>query len=263
MMNLPLGLMLFDLLASSSLVLGLLTLSRKLGLARGPMLLGSILFLLGMLPWGDQLARFSIWLHSLQSVAIHHLAPMLWMLALTGAKRTEGVRRTGRAPAPAVALLLVFALLSWIWMLPSLHTALMHDAVLYMAMRWAMALSGLALLLAVWQTKAAWQARGAYSSEESGYRLGLWINLSMSGPMLAWGATMLVVPDLYNAVHTTMDHSMMLAALPEFLVLPMVLDQRLGGGLFLLFGLTCLVMPYRPALLRVAEGVSPKRRRYS
>lgn len=252
MMNLPLGLMLLDLFASCLVVLVLLRLGSRLGLPRGPILLGSLVFLLGMLPWGDQLARFSIWLHSLQSVAIHHLAPMLWMLALAAAERSGECRHKEQIPALAIAMLLVFALLSWIWMLPSLHTPLMHDAGLYMAMRWAMALSGLALLI------AAWQARGV-----SGYRLGMWINLSMSGPMVAWGVTMLVVPDLYNAAHTTMDHGMMMSALPDFLKLSMALDQRIGGGLFLLFGLTCLAMGYRPAWVRVEEGVSPKRRRYS
>ncbi|SEG17429.1 cytochrome c oxidase assembly protein [Marinobacterium lutimaris] len=258
MMNLPLWLMLLDLLASSLVVLGLLRWSSRLGLARAPMLTGSLVFLLGMLPWGDQLARFSIWLHSLQSVAVHHLAPMLWMLAFTNASGRGDARETGSAPVLAIALLLAFALLSWIWMLPALHTPLMHDAGLYMAMRWAMALSGLTMLVAVWKTRAASQTR-----EAAGYRLGAWINLSMSGPMLAWGVMMLAVPELYLQAHTTMDHGMMMAALPEFLSLPMALDQRLGGIIFLLFGLACLGLAYRPALLRVAEGVSPKRRRYS
>ncbi|WP_132287397.1 cytochrome c oxidase assembly protein [Marinobacterium mangrovicola] len=260
MMNLPLGLMLLDLFASCLVVAVLLRLSNRGGLARGPMLLGSIVFLLGMLPWGDQLARFSIWLHSLQSVAIHHLAPMLWMLALAGTERSEGERRStrNRIPASAIVMLLVFALLSWVWMLPSLHTSLMHDAGLYMLMRWAMALSGLAMLTVFRKPKAVWQGENP-----AGYRFGRWINLSMSGPMLAWGVVMLAAPGLYSEAHMSTDHAMMMAALPEFLSLPIALDQRLGGVIFLLFGLGCLAMAYLPLLARVAEGVSPKRRRYS
>ncbi len=255
MMNLPHGLMLLDLFASSLVVLGLLRLSCKLGLARAPMLAGSLVFLVGMLPWGDQLARFSIWLHSLQSVAIHHLAPMLWMLAFAAADRSCAQQRATHVPALSSALLLAFALFSWAWMLPSLHRVMMHDAGLYMLMRWAMALSGLALVFVAWQAKGGRRSR-------SGFGVGPWINLVMSGPMVAWGVAMLVMPDLYSSIHSPMGHSMMMAAVPDYLSLPMMLDQRLGGFIFLLFGLTCLAMGYRP-LARVAEGVSPKSRRYS
>ncbi len=48
----------------------------------GVFLSGNLVFLLGMLPWFDDLARYSISLHSLQSVMVHHFLPHYYGLAL-------------------------------------------------------------------------------------------------------------------------------------------------------------------------------------
>ena len=45
-------------------------------------IIGNVVFLTGMLPWFDALARYSIWLHSAQSVMVHHLGPLFWISGL-------------------------------------------------------------------------------------------------------------------------------------------------------------------------------------
>lgn len=116
---------------------------------RHPLLLyaAALAWLAGLLPLADEMARRSLLLHSLQSTLLHHLAPLLLLLA--GARlprRLHAVlQRHLDGAGGAAVLVLAFAAMGLAWMLPALHLPLMTSPALYSAMKWGMALSGLLL----------------------------------------------------------------------------------------------------------------------
>jgi hypothetical protein len=180
----------------------------------------NVIFLMGMLPWFDSLARYSIWLHSSQSVMVHHLAPILWVMAL---KHPLGKAQADNKPSVLITLLLsLFALLTWVWMLPSLHSVLMQSAGIYTLMKWLMALSGLALCLTML----------THSTHSQYWR---WLNsMTVTLPLVVLGGVMFVIPDIYSNAHNSLhQHHQMMANLPVWLQLDAYNDQLLGGVIFL------------------------------
>ncbi len=184
--------------------------------------IANMIFLVGMLPWFDQVARYSIWLHSSQSVMVHHLAPILWVLALKH-PLGKGTDTAKQNPSGLITLgLSIFAVLTWLWMLPALHPVLMQSAAVYSVMKWLMALSGLALCLTML----------THSAHSNYWR---WLNgLTVTMPLVVLGIVMFAVPDIYSSTHDIMHHEhMMMANLPDWLQLDAYNDQRLGGVIFL------------------------------
>lgn len=109
----------------------------------------------------DYFAEHEFFMHRIQQVLLHHLAPLLLIAAYPGTVLRAGlplswrvrVRRVGQgviwrvfsalAFNPAfVTLFFVFLIL--VWLIPSMQTLAMLDWRIYRAMNWSMVLSGLA-----------------------------------------------------------------------------------------------------------------------
>jgi len=192
-------------------------------------IIGNVVFLTGMLPWFDALARYSIWLHSSQSVMVHHLAPLLWISALQHHSARKPSNAVAASHWPLTLLMSGFAVLTWVWMLPELHPLFMQSALLYSVMKWLMALSGIALCLMMIQ-----------KHQQTSY----WQNLTLLTvimPLVLWGLLMLVFPNMYSETHSEPHHHhMMMNNLPDWLQLSSVADQYLGGVIFVITGLAFL-----------------------
>jgi putative membrane protein len=109
----------------------------------------------------DYYAQHMFFMHRLQHLLLHHLAPFLIALAAPAETLSRGLpqaahryllaplrdnRRVGQLYAllqqPAVAALLFVGLI-YLWLLPELHFLAMLNLPLYNAMNWGMALDGL------------------------------------------------------------------------------------------------------------------------
>ncbi|HET7307072.1 MAG TPA: cytochrome c oxidase assembly protein [Gammaproteobacteria bacterium] len=127
----------------------------------------SLAFLLGVaLMYGvlqthyDYMAQHMFFLHRLQHLVLHHLAPFLIIIAAPGAVMAAGLpaplraplRAMGRFPPlrlgyrsiqqPAVAAVLFVGLI-YLWLMPSIHFYAMLNVPLYNVMNWSMAVDGL------------------------------------------------------------------------------------------------------------------------
>ena len=185
--------------------------------------IANLLFLLGMTPWLDSIARYSIWLHSTQSVIVHHIAPLLWIMALRHSVPINVDSERNRPSWKITTLLVGFALLTWLWMLPAVHPLLMQSAIAYSGMKWLMAMSGIALCLTMLTH---------HVDSEYWRRLNSW---TVTLPLVSLGVLMVTIPDIYQSAHANMHHHhMMMANVPESLQFDSYSDQLLGGMIFLL-----------------------------
>ncbi|MDO6682759.1 MULTISPECIES: cytochrome c oxidase assembly protein [unclassified Oceanobacter] len=186
------------------------------------------LFVVAMNPWLDTLARHSIWLHSWQSVVVHHLVPMLWLAVFAeaglSAKRAEEADSKGdcqqhkETSLPFWLGLTLAGLLSWIGMLPAWHQPLMDSPVLYALGKWAMALGGVWLCL----------------NPQRLQQHALPVALVMLLPLVGLGLAMVLNPLMYRmttAITAYPEAAPLLAWLP--LALPGIVDQWLGGAVLL------------------------------
>tara|TARA_R110001606_G_scaffold346892_5_gene496079 strand:- start:39499 stop:40188 length:690 start_codon:yes stop_codon:yes gene_type:complete len=182
----------------------------------------SLIFLLGMMPWFDSIARYSIWIHSTQSVMVHHLAPLLWIIALQHPVDVHTEQRDNKPSWHIIAMFLLFAVLTWGWMLPAIHPLLMQSALAYSLMKWLMALSGLALCFTM-------------LSKTASSHYWRWLNgMMVTFPLVLLGSMMLIFPDLYQSAHSSMHHQhMMMTNVPDWLLLAPYEDQFLGGVIFI------------------------------
>jgi putative membrane protein len=109
----------------------------------------------------DYLSQHMFWVHRLQHLVLHHIAPVLLVLAAPGralylglphALRERVVEPLARVSAlrwpvrllqnPLVATLLFVGLIYY-WLTPSVHFAAMLDVHRYLLMNWSMAVDGL------------------------------------------------------------------------------------------------------------------------
>lgn len=108
----------------------------------------------------DYMAQHMFFLHRLQHLVLHHLAPFLILIAAPGAVLADGLPQRARAPLravgawrplnaayhavqqPAVASVLFVGLI-YLWLMPSLHFYAMLNIPLYNTMNWSMAIDGL------------------------------------------------------------------------------------------------------------------------
>jgi hypothetical protein len=191
------------------------------GVRVGPTLGAALVLAIGMAPPLDEIARQSVLLHALQSGLIHQIAPVI--LAVLGFR--PGARVLARlgpyAAGRVVAALglghVVMALL-WVW--PPLHLPLMQSALLYSAMKWAMALTGLMF----------WCAIPA--------PVGRSIPVLLTAlPQAAVGLLLVVLPPLYPMICATMPNT--IPPLDWVLALDATSDQAAGGAVLLLAALVC------------------------
>ena len=108
----------------------------------------------------DYFAEHEFFMHRIQQVLLHHLAPLLLIAAYPGTALRAGlplawrvhVRRAGQSMAwrvfasaafnPAFVTLFFVALIL-VWLIPDMQTLAMLDWRIYRAMNWSMVLSGL------------------------------------------------------------------------------------------------------------------------
>lgn len=183
----------------------------------------NLIFLLGMMPWFDSIARYSVWLHSTQSVMVHHLAPLLWLIALRRPVDVDTNERDNKPSWHITAMFLLFAVFTWGWMLPAIHTLLMQSALVYSVMKWLMALSGLALCFTM-----------LFRTRSASTHYWRWLNgLMVTSPLVLLGSMMIIFPDLYQSTQGNMHHQHMMTNVPDWLYLAPYKDQFLGGVIFI------------------------------
>jgi putative membrane protein len=108
----------------------------------------------------DYMAEHMFFLHRVQHLALHHLAPFLIVVCAPGAVIWAGIprsahaplRRVGRFPPvgmfyrsiqqPVIAAVLFVGLI-YLWLMPSIHFYAMLNLPLYNVMNWSMAVDGL------------------------------------------------------------------------------------------------------------------------
>ena len=177
-------------------------------------------------------AQHSFFMHRLQHLVLHHVAPFLIAVsapaAIIGAGLPESIRRHVVAPMrrnrtlrwlyaavqePMVAGA-IFVGLIYFWLIPSVHFYAMLNVPLYNAMNWGMAIEGLLFWWMIFNLRAS----GASDMRHYGYRL-LVLFLIMF-PQIALGA--------YIALS---DHDLfgIYAACGRILPITPLMDQAIGG----------------------------------
>ncbi|MGH8138283.1 MAG: cytochrome c oxidase assembly protein [Steroidobacteraceae bacterium] len=139
---------------------------KKRGMAPGPWKSAAFFAGLGLnyvalQTYFDYLSQHMFWVHRLQHLILHHIAPLLLVAATPGQALWHGspgwlrkrildpLARQGSVrwllrfvQSPAVALLLFVGLIYY-WLTPSVHFAAMLDADRYLLMNWSMAIDGI------------------------------------------------------------------------------------------------------------------------
>lgn len=101
----------------------------------------------------NEFAQQALWIHAVQSVTLHHVAPGLIFSGACSARAMDAAGEAGHANCRAhlkpwsVLAAVVFALVSVVWMIPVVHALVMTDVVLFSAMNVSMLLSGAWLAL--------------------------------------------------------------------------------------------------------------------
>lgn len=188
---------------------------------RHPVLTASAALILvaGMYPGFDVVARQSVWLHSLQSLMIHHLAPLLMLLAGLNPCRIlpDSTRILGSAPG-ATLVFVSFTGMTLLWLSPNLHVSLMESPALYSLMKWGMALSGILLCNVV--------ARQSKVGSGDIVR-GVAFNVAIAAPQTLAGIYLITSPPLYPMPGC-------IASPVNWLpLLDIMQDQHLGGSLLI------------------------------
>ncbi len=179
----------------------------------------------------DYYAQHMFFMHRLQHLVLHHLAPFLLVAAAPGRRLYAGLPAAVRpllAPLrsnrllsafylrlqqPVVAALLFVGLIG-LWLLPEVHFFAMLNLTLYDTMNWGMAVDGLLF----WQMVLHMRARGVSDARHYGGRL-LLLFLIMLPQIVIGSYIALCGRDLY-AVYAVCGRVWPLSA---------QLDQQIGG----------------------------------
>lgn len=187
----------------------------------------------------DFLAQHMFWVHRLQHLVLHHVAPVLLVLASPGRAMWLGIPRGWRDRArelcgengplawlpgfgrrlfrlvqhPLIAPL-VFVGLIFFWLDPSVHFGAMLDERRYLTMNWSMAVDG---LLFWWLMLAPRRAQG---SAAIGYPIRILIVCLVALPQILLGA--------YIALHSTVLFDVYGVCGRAWAIEPLT-DQELGG----------------------------------
>ncbi len=222
----------------------------------------------------DYLAQHMFWMHRLQHLVLHHLAPALLVLAAPGHVMKAGVPTAWRARAealvrerkfvasvlwvgqrlfrivqnPLIAPLLFVGLI-YFWLTPSIHFAAMLDVNRYRAMNWGMAVDG---ILFWWLMLAP---RSAQGSAAIGYAARILIVCLVALPQILLGA--------YIGLHTTVLFDVYAICGRAWAISP-VMDQQIGGLLTwipaaMMSGVAMLVILRRLFVEEAESGHAPAR----
>jgi putative membrane protein len=218
-------------------VRGLLALRRRgagVGFGRAfTFFLGVALNYAVMQTYVDFLAQHMFWIHRLQHLILHHIGPVLIVLAAPGpvlragtpAKIVQSLRsvpswiehpvrllfRTLQHPLVAPAL---FVGLIFFWLTPSIHFTAMIDGRRYLLMNWSMLIDG---LLFWWLMLTPRQAQGSASI---GYGTRTVILIVVAVPQMLLGA--------YIALHGTTLYDIYALCGRAWAISPLT-DQQIGG----------------------------------
>lgn len=178
----------------------------------------------------DYFAQHMFWIHRLQHLVLHHLAPLLLVLAAPAPILARGLpaglrdrlARLAKNPVlngvyrllqqPVIAALLFVGLI-YFWLFPALHYDAMLSAPLYKAMNWSMFVDGLLFWMVMLDSQPKYRQRPSY-----GLRVViLWLIMI---PQILLGAYItLHGSDLYDVY----------AVCGRAWATDPLLDQRIGG----------------------------------
>lgn len=192
---------------------------------------GLILMYVVMQTRFDYVAQHMFWVHRLQHLVLHHLAPFLIMLAVPQANMargvptawgarllvplwrnplTQGLYRTVQYPPVACTL---FVGLIYFWLTPSIHFDAMLSVPLYLAMNWGMAIDGLLF----W-----WLILNPSPRHAGGLGFGARI-------LMLWAVAL---PQIYLGAHIALSPSVLFdvyAVCGRAWPVPPLEDQQIGG----------------------------------
>jgi putative membrane protein len=192
---------------------------------------GFVLFYVALQTRVDYYAEHQFFIHRLQHLVLHHLAPLCVMAAYPGSTLRAGLplrwrirlhraRRSGVARALSAVLLspalisLAFVFSVLFWLVPPVQFVAMLDARIYTLMNWSVAVTGLAYWWMVLDHRPAPPARA-----RPGLRV-LSPVITMTPQILAGAIITFSSADLYP-VFTLCGRA--------FTSIPVGLDQSLGG----------------------------------
>lgn len=179
----------------------------------------------------DYYAQHMFWIHRLQHLVLHHLAPFLIMLTVPQAVMASGIPQRLRRPLitlwhkrgvqavyrmiqqPFLATF-VFVGLIYYWLMPSLHYKAMLDVSLYNAMNWSMLLDGLLFWWLILDPR----------SPVEGARTGFGMRL-----LLLWAV---MIPQLILGSYIALSHSdlyTVYAICGRIWPVSPITDQHIGG----------------------------------
>ncbi len=193
----------------------------------------SILFFVSMHPITDSIARHSVWLHCLQSSFIHHLIPLALLITLPPQNTSYIKQPLSNITYLLVFSIVVFNIMSLMWILPALHLQLMQDALLYSMMKWAMVFTG---ILLCWSMQAF-----NHYKKIAGLNYKQFVVI-MLFPQAIIGILLVFLPPLYVMPSALMQH----AHVSEFIhILPKFSEQQdqfLGGIILISASLLFLIV---------------------
>ncbi len=193
--------------------------------------LGVMLSYSVMQTYYDFLAQHMFWIHRLQHLVLHHIAPALLVLSgpvpMLQAGLPRSVRRATRLPwvrrplellwrtlqHPLIAPVLFVGLI-YFWLIPSIHFTAMLDTRRYLLMNWSMLVDG---ILFWWLMLAPIQAQGRAAI---GYGLRFVILAVVAFPQIVIGAYIALVPWPLYSIYAVCGRA--------WAINPM-LDQQIGG----------------------------------
>jgi putative membrane protein len=178
------------------------------------------------------LSQHMFWVHRLQHLVLHHVAPVLVIVGAQGGILTQGVPQGWRQRArdsasrsrwfghafrfvqhPAIASLLFVGLI-YFWLIPEVHFTAMLDARRYRLMNWSMAVDG---LLFWWLIVTPKRAHGS-GSVGYGSRI----------LMLCFVTLLQILVGAYITLHKAILFDVYAVCGRAWAISPL-LDQQLGG----------------------------------
>ncbi len=179
----------------------------------------------------DYYAQHMFWIHRLQHLVLHHLAPFLIMLTVPQIVMASGIPQHLRRPLislwrnravqavyrfiqqPLLATF-VFVGLIYYWLMPSVHFKAMLDVSLYNVMNWSMLLDGLLFWWLILDPR----------SPEEGARTGFGTRL-----LLLWA---IMIPQIMLGSYIALSHSDLFtvyAICGRIWPISPITDQQIGG----------------------------------
>ncbi len=192
--------------------------------------IGMLLTYLALQSRVDYYAQHMFWIHRLQHLVLHHLAPLLLVLSAPGAlflralpsSLQGGVARLASNPIlngvyralqqPIIAALLFVGLI-YFWLFPTLHYDAMLSAPLYHTMNWSMFIDGLLFWMVMLDGQPRYRVRPSY-----GVRV-----------VILW---VIMIPQILLGAYITLHHSDLYdvyAVCGRAWNTDPLLDQRIGG----------------------------------